>query len=102
MTADRRLELRATPGVVEIELPESPTTGFLWRLVDPPAGVREIDREFRSQADDQLAGGSGMRAFCIEVPAPGHYELEFQLKRPWEEQPRERAVVVLDVAEAGD
>jgi predicted secreted protein len=101
MTADRRLELRAKPGVVEIELPESPTTGFVWRLVDPPAGVREIDREFRSQADDQVAGGSGVRVFCVEVLAPAHYELMFELKRPWEEQPRERAVVVLDVSEAG-
>ena len=100
MTADRRLELQATPGVVEIELPESPTTGFVWRLVDPPPGVREIDREFRSEADDRVVGGSGTRVFCIEMPTPGRYELEFELKRPWEAQPRERAVVVLDVSEA--
>jgi predicted secreted protein len=98
MTADRRLELEAAPGVVKIELPESPTTGFIWQLVDPPSGVREIDRAFRSQADDLVAGGSGTRVFCVHVPQPGHYELEFKLRRPWEEEARERAVVVLDVA----
>jgi predicted secreted protein len=84
-----------------VELPETPTTGYLWRLIDPPAAVREVGREYTHAATEPVAGGSGSRVFLLEVTDPGRYELEFRLQRPWEETALERRFVTLVVEPGG-
>jgi len=90
-------EIRAPPGIVSIELPEDPTTGYLWDLADPPLEVREVEREYQQGAEGPIAGGTGARTFRVEVNDPGVYELEFHLRRPWEATVRERRNVTLIV-----
>jgi predicted secreted protein len=92
-----RSEIRARPGTVELELPEIPTSGYLWQLVDPPAGVRELAREFTQRGEARAAGGGGTRVFRVEVTSHGRHDLEFRLQRPWEEDAIERRVVTLVV-----
>ncbi len=91
-----RTEIRAAgrtpPVIVEIALPESPTTGYLWELAEPPAGVCEHDKVFVGP-NERIAGGGGTRVFKVELGAMGRYELEFHLRRPWEGDPLERRVV---------
>jgi predicted secreted protein len=81
---------------VEVVLPEAPTTGYLWRLVDPPPDVRELASEYRPMTMDAVAGGSGSRVFRLEA-GTGRHVLEFRLQRPWEDEALERRVVTLVV-----
>ncbi|WP_437683931.1 protease inhibitor I42 family protein [Sorangium sp. So ce131] len=84
--------LRARPGEVEVRLPETPTSGYLWHLVGPPDGVRVVARDLEpSPAALGAAGAGGCRVFRLAVDAPGEYTLTFELRRPWEHTPRERA-----------
>ena len=94
-----RLEIRSSPGTVEVELPETPSTGYVWRLAGAPASVREAGRDYRDAgaAAEPVAGGSGLRVFRLEVGERGRHELEFLLQRPWEEAALERRIVTLVV-----
>lgn len=92
-----RIEIRSSPGAVEVELPETPTSGYTWQLSGPPAAVREVARDYSDAQPGlrQIAGGSGLRTFRLEVEERGRHELEFLLRRPWEETAIERRVVTL-------
>jgi len=89
------IEIRGRPGEVAVELPETPTSGYLWSLDRSAAGVEEIGRDYREGGAEPLAGGSGIRSFRLRVPAPGSYQLEFVLKRPWEADALEHRNVAL-------
>lgn len=92
------IEIRAAPGIVEVRLPETPTSGYLWKLDRPPSGVAQVATEYREEGGGLVAGGSGVRSFRLSVPAPGTYELEFVLRRPWEAESLERRRVTLTVS----
>jgi predicted secreted protein len=94
-------EVRAAVGVVELSLAETPGSGYLWTMGDLPRGLEEIDRRFEGSSEADVVGGSGRRIFRLRASTPGEYELEFRLKRPWEEEPLERRVMRL-VVEAGE
>ncbi len=88
-------EIRARPGSIEVELPESPTTGYRWVVGEVPAGVEVEGHDFRPQTGEMVAGGAGTRAFRLAVSSPGTYELEFRLGRAWEAEPLRRRIVTL-------
>jgi predicted secreted protein len=90
-------EIHSSPGTVEVELPETPGTGYVWEPVPLPASVREVGRTFEEAAARPTAGGSGTRRFRLEVGRQGRHELEFLLRRPWEAAPIERRTVTLVV-----
>jgi inhibitor of cysteine peptidase len=92
------IEIRQTPGDVVVELPETPSSGYLWSLNRAPAGVEEVSQEYREGGPQPIAGGTGLRSFHLFVPAPGVYRLEFVLRRPWEAEGLERRLVSLVVS----
>ena len=98
-----QVEICSSPGAVEIELPETPSTGYSWRLAVAPTAVREVGRDYREAppSPDPIAGGSGVRTFRLEVGERGRHELEFLLRRPWEETALERRIVTLVVDDDG-
>jgi predicted secreted protein len=93
------MEVHGQFGELEVELPEIPTSGYLWSLERVPAGVEEVGRQFLAEGPAPVAGGAGLRLFRLRVPAPGRYQLEFVLKRPWEARDLERRSVILVVGE---
>jgi predicted secreted protein len=92
----RTLDVRAPPGRVRLELPETPGSGYVWRLRAAPAEVAVERHEFVAEAEQPQAGGGGVRPFEIEAP-PGQHVLEFELKRGWEGAPLEHCLVTLHI-----
>ncbi|HEY8869601.1 MAG TPA: protease inhibitor I42 family protein [Candidatus Limnocylindrales bacterium] len=92
------IEIRGTPGIVEVDLPETPTSGYVWEIAAAPSGIEERGRDFREESREPIAGGSGLRTFKFDVPTPGAYEVAFELKRPWEAEALERRTVRLVIA----
>jgi predicted secreted protein len=88
------MELRVTPGPAEVRLPEAPTTGYVWTLADPPAGVSLTRSDYVPPPGDRV-GGQGERVFGLEVTAPGRYELDFHLGRSSSSEAQERRTVTL-------
>jgi predicted secreted protein len=84
MANEGHIEIRARVGVVEFELPETPSTGYLWRLIDVPSSVSVYEPQYRDSSAPPVAGGSGARVFRVEAPTPGRFELRLGLQRPWE------------------
>ena len=95
------IDVRTVPGPVTIELPEAPSTGYEWQLADAPPGVRVVGSEFAPPGESGRVGGSGVRAFRLEVDSPGRHELQFLLRRPWEEHALERRRATLIVGDPG-
>ncbi len=91
-------EIRAAPGIVEVSLPESPTTGFIWRLAEAGPAVHEAGKEYSAEGGPGLAGGGGIRTFRLQIDAPGSYALEFRLGRPWLDEAIERRTVTIEVS----
>jgi predicted secreted protein len=92
-----KTEVSGQPGELEVELPETPTTGYQWSVEQVPAGVEEVSQRFESREPPPVAGGTGRRSFRLRVPVPGRYELAFVLRRPWEASGIERRSVILVV-----
>ncbi len=97
--------VRAERGEVDVELPETPSSGYRWELAFSswaPAGVAVTD-EFRASSarDDEqrVAGGSGLRVFSFHGLPPGEHRLEFHLTRSWEHDPLETRIVTIESGE---
>lgn len=75
---------------VEVRLAENPTTGYQWQWRLPPA-VRELADE-HVPAPPGRPGQGGARRLLAEVAddAPaGEHRLRAELRRPWEDDPRQ-------------
>ena len=89
-------------GLLDVELPESPSTGYRWELMDPPDEVEVVSSRFDSgKAAGGQAGSGGVRTFAIRLLADTDVELVFGLGRVWEDQPVERRVVIVRVPPKG-
>lgn len=80
---------------VELRLPETPTTGYRWRLHMPA--------ELAVVADEHVVGGStpgagGERRIAFDVTSAGTHEVRVELTRAWEQEPG-RALTFLIEAE---
>lgn len=63
---------------VSLALPETPGTGYRWRLTSPLPVVSD------SFAPGAAPGAGGERVFEVAVSSPGRHELLAELTRPWE------------------
>ena len=94
-------QISMVPGDGWIALPEIPTSGYRWNLVQVPRGVDVVGDEFsltpsHSGGPPKLGGG-GTRSFRVHVGDTGVYELRFVRKRAWETKPIEERTVRLNV-----
>ena len=76
---------------VSLALPETPGTGYRWRLLSP---LKVLSDEFHPSAD--TPGAAGERVFVVEVSEPGRHELAAELARPWETTVRESRSFVVE------
>ncbi len=68
---------------VSLALPETPGTGYRWRLTSPLAVVSD------SFVAGSAPGAGGERVFEVAVDAPGRHEVLAELARPWESAVRD-------------
>ncbi len=90
-------EVLATTGDLQVELAETPTSGYRWEVEGAAPGVEQLGDDYRESPGELVAGGSGIRTFRLHAPAAGSFELAFVLRRPWESEPLERRHVRLVV-----
>ncbi|HVB14006.1 MAG TPA: protease inhibitor I42 family protein [Candidatus Dormibacteraeota bacterium] len=70
---------------IHVRLPETPSTGYVWDLVDPAAGVVEVvaDR-FENPYGREHIGAGGVRHIWLRVATPGSGRIRLELRRPWQ------------------
>jgi hypothetical protein len=67
---ERDVALEAPAGEAVLSLAESPTTGYLWRIVDLPPEVEVVDSAFTPSTAGGFGRG-GERRFTLRARAPG-------------------------------
>lgn len=79
----------------DVELAAAPTTGYMWQLTSPPAGVTLLETDFK-QPPDAAIGDGGLQVFLLRTELTGHFDLHFELKRRWETAPIETCLIEVD------
>jgi len=71
---------------IHITLQETPSTGYVWNLVDVPTGALAlIDDQFESFDDGEGAMGSaGVRHLAFRVASAGLSRIRLEKRRPWQ------------------
>jgi Zn-dependent peptidase ImmA (M78 family)/predicted secreted protein len=71
---------------IHVILEETPSTGFVWTLVDPGSSALDlVDDTFEEFDDDQeLVGSSGHRHLRFRVASAGSSRLRLEKRRPWQ------------------
>jgi inhibitor of cysteine peptidase len=73
--------LAVVPGdILEVVLPQNPSTGYRWELT-PSAGHVLVQDEVRPPSSDH-PGAAGLRVFVLRLDEPG--VVRAHLRRPWE------------------
>ena len=66
-----------------LELPENPTTGYLWRIVTLPDGLDVVADDFEPPATP-APGAGGRHRFVFAARHSGRGTASLKLQRPWE------------------
>src|SRR5580765_4443087 len=72
--------------LIVIQLPENPTTGFRWKLIDFDRQVIVLKGSNFSISSDSGKGGGGTRNFILSPLAEGSTKIGLKLLRDWEPQ----------------
>lgn len=95
-------ELMAPGGLVDVVLPETPSTGYRRELENEGDSVQVVAARFEDHpGDGPIAGGAGLRTFSVRVAGSGPVPLRFGLRRPWDPEPLERRTVTVTVIDEG-
>jgi len=82
--ADSGIEVAVLEGdAVVLEVPETPSSGYLWQLPTAPAGLALMRDEYQTLDGDAL-GGRGWHRFLFRVEASGHFDMVLEMRRPWQ------------------
>lgn len=69
----------------KVYLPENPTTGYLWELLESSSSnIELISKKFLSPEDTGVVGSGGIRVLIFKAKKSGRATLYLGLKRPWE------------------
>ena len=79
----------------DVELGAGPTTGYMWQLESPPAGVQLLGSDFR-QSPSAAIGDGGTQVFNLRAEHVGRFHLHFQLKRQWESSAIRSQIIEVD------
>ncbi|MGH2559483.1 MAG: protease inhibitor I42 family protein [Thermomicrobiales bacterium] len=67
-----------------VDVPEIPSSGYLWRATSIPDILDLIRDEYMSAAPDVL-GSNGVHRFVFRVLGTGHRPMRLELGRPWQQ-----------------
>ena len=70
--------------MLEVRLPENPTTGYRWAVDSVDTRVLQLDTTPYEPATDAGVGGGGTRVFRFSVAGSGSSVLRLKLWREWE------------------
>lgn len=73
-------------GAVCIDLPETPTTGYRWAVVDAKPEVVALQDD-RFELSGTSPGAGGVHHFRFRATGAGSTEVRLQLRRRWETSP---------------
>lgn len=100
MPQGRRRAVSAVEGdVVVLELPEIPSSGYLWQPAELPEIVKLVRDEYRPLVSE-LLGGNGVHRFVFSVLRSGQHRIRFELGRPWQQGKTVEAQDIELIAEA--
>ena len=93
--ADDGRHLRVAPGeMVVLALPEVPTTGYRWEVVDLDASVASLSRVSYEGSPGAAVGGGGRRIFVFTAGSTGTASVRLSCQRSWGTQPPDRTFAV--------
>jgi inhibitor of cysteine peptidase len=72
--------------LIVVRLAENLTTGYGWEMTPLGSTVLELLDSDYSQDGGELVGRGGTRAFRLHVRSPGTQRVQFEYRRPWEEE----------------
>lgn len=96
-----RSVLRPRPGdEIIVELPEMPSSGYVWDLVGESGHLEMIESEFEEEAlsSEPTYGGEGRRRISFRATRPGHETVTLAMTRPWERHRDPERHFTLDVS----
>jgi Zn-dependent peptidase ImmA (M78 family)/predicted secreted protein len=70
---------------VVVEVPEVPSSGYLWQPAILPEGLALMRDEYREPDGSEALGSQGAHRFLFRVEAPGSTEVRLELRRPWQQ-----------------
>lgn len=77
---------------IHVTLPETPSTGYVWQMVDSAPGVLAlIDDSFSGPEDQDVIGADGLRHIWFRVANSGSGTIRLEKRRPWEDDGRPAA-----------
>lgn len=85
--------------VVVLEMPEIPSSGYLWQPVELPEMVSLVRDEYSPLIPASL-GGNGIHRFVFSLLRGGQYRIRLELGRPWQQGQTVEAYDIELVAEA--
>lgn len=68
---------------VVVEVPETPSSGYIWQPVLPDDGLALVRDEYRAP-DGQALGGRGRHRFLFRADAAGRRRVRLEMRRPWQ------------------
>jgi inhibitor of cysteine peptidase len=87
-------------GMLFVDLPGNPTTGYIWQITDKDDAVLEpADYAFQPSSDG--IGAGGVEHFEFKAVAPGEFTLQFAQSRPWETDAEPTATYSITVKVVG-
>jgi inhibitor of cysteine peptidase len=96
--ADGTTVKAAVGDVVELSLPENPTTGYEWNLkLDGGLKVQQTEYD-PDDTSGELAGSGGVRTWWIEVTATGEHAVAGAYERPWESDDPQAGAFALTIS----
>lgn len=68
---------------VQLALPENPSTGYRWAVVEATSGLELLADRFERLGDPNRFGGAGERRLVFAVRHPGGHHLRLAERRAW-------------------
>ncbi len=69
---------------IHVTLPETPSSGYVWEIVDPaPRVLALVEDRFEPLGEADQIGSDGLRHLWFRVTAPGSGRIRLEKRRPW-------------------
>ena len=82
--------------VIEVRLPETATTGYLWQPEVDEQTLQLVGDE--RSAPEQPRGAPGVRVISFKVLEPQATELRVVKRRPWDSEAKDAFTLTVEVA----
>ncbi len=96
---ERRIAVQEGDAIV-VEVPEAPSSGYIWQMGPASDGLTLIRDEYRAPDSEASLGGGGVHRFLFRVETPGQREVRLEMRRPWQRGARPAEFRHVEIAAA--